>query len=62
MAAFNAIRYNPVIERFTTRLAESGKPFKVVMVAAMRKLLIILNAIIKTNTPWRTEQCVAQNA
>lgn len=62
MAAFNAMRYNPVIERFTQRLTESGKPFKVVITAAMRKLLIILNAIIKTNTPWRTEPCVAQNA
>jgi len=62
MAAFNAMRYNPVIEAFAKRLADSGKPFKVVVTAAMRKLLTILNAIIKTNTPWRTDLCVAQNA
>lgn len=62
MAAFNAMRYNPVIERFALRLSDAGKPFKVVIVAAMRKLLIILNTIIKTNTPWRTDLCAAQNA
>jgi len=48
MAAFNAMRYNAVIHDFTDRLSDAGKPFKVVVTAAMRKLLIILNAIIKT--------------
>jgi transposase len=62
MAAFNAMRYNSVIEAFTKRLTESGKPFKVVVTAAMRKLLIILNSIIKTNTAWRTTTCANQNA
>jgi transposase len=62
MAAFNAMRYNPTIKQFTDRLTAAGKPFKVVVTAAMRKLLIILNTILKTNTPWKEIQCVAQNA
>jgi transposase len=62
MAAFNAMRYNPLIEAFTDRFTAAGKPFKVVVTAAMRKLLIILNAIIKTNTPWRNPKCAVQNA
>jgi transposase len=62
MAAFNAMRYNEVIRVFADRLSAAGKPFKVVVTAAMRKLLIILNSILKTNTPWRTELCVVQSA
>jgi transposase len=62
MAAFNAMRYNPLIETFTRRLEAAGKPFKVIVTAAMRKLLIILNMIIKTNTPWRNNPCAVQNA
>jgi len=62
MAAFNAMRYNPLIEAFSGRLSAAGKPFKVVVTAAMRKLLTILNAIIKSNTPWRNGLCVTQNA
>lgn len=52
MAAFNARRCNPVIHAFAQRLEAAGKSFKVVMTACMRKLLVILNAIVKTNTPW----------
>jgi len=62
MAAFNAMRYNNVIRAFADRLSAAGKPFKVVVTAAMRKLLIILNAILKTNTPWRNKTCAVQNA
>ena len=58
MAAFNAMRYNPVIKTFTDRLSAAGKPFKVVVTAAMRKLLIILNSIVKSNTPWSNQPCV----
>jgi transposase len=36
------------------RLRQRGKAFKVAIVACMRKLLTILNTMIKTNTPWRT--------
>jgi transposase len=52
MAAFNAARCNPVIRAFAQRLAAQGKPFKVRMTACMRKLLAILNTILKTNLPW----------
>ena len=61
MAAFNAMRYNPVIKSFADRLTARGKPFKVVVTAAMHKLLLILNAILKTNTPWKEPTCAAQN-
>ena len=60
MAAFNAMRYNPAIKVFTDRLSAAGKPFKIVVTAAMRKLLTMLNAIVKTNTPWRETPCPAK--
>lgn len=53
MATLSAMRFNPAIKRFATRLRENGKRGKVVVVACMRKLLVILNAMIKTNTPWK---------
>jgi transposase len=53
MAAWSARRCNPVIREFAHRLHKLGKPFKVVMVACMRKLLVILNAMLKTNTLWK---------
>ena len=53
MSTLSAIRHNPVIRCFYNRLLEAGKPKKVAITACMRKLLIILNAIIKTQTPWR---------
>jgi len=52
MAAFCATKYNPVIRRFAERLRAAGKPFKVIVVAAMRKLLTILNVMLKENRPW----------
>lgn len=52
MAAVNATRFNPVIKVFAERLKSAGKPPKVVIVACMRKLLIIMNAMIKNNSPW----------
>jgi transposase len=52
MATLVATRYNPVIRAFYHRLLAAGKPPKVALVAAMRKLLTILNAIIKTQRPW----------
>lgn len=52
MATFSAIRHNPPIKLFFERLTATGKPFKVAMTACMRKLLTILNAILKTNQPW----------
>ena len=49
-----ASRYNPAIEEFYGRLVTAGKPKKVVaLVARMRKLLTILNAVMRERTPWR---------
>jgi transposase len=54
MAARAAIRLNPVIRAFAERLKKAGKPYKVVVTACMRKLLTILNAMVKNGTPWQT--------
>lgn len=52
MAATSAIRCNPVIRDFYQQLTHRGKPHKVAVVACMRKILGILNAMARTNTPW----------
>ena len=52
MATLAAIRFNHVIQRFYERLVSSGKPKKVAIVACMRKLLTILNAMVKTKKYW----------
>jgi transposase len=56
MAAMSAIRWNPVIRRFANRLLKKGKAFKVVITACMRKLLIILNTMMRNQTLWRPEK------
>lgn len=52
MAALVASQHNPVIRAFYERLLEAGKPKKVALVACMRKLLVILNAMVKNGTHW----------
>lgn len=52
MATLTATRYNPAIKAFYQRLKAAGKLPKVALVACMRKLLTMLNAIVRTNTPW----------
>lgn len=52
MAALTARRCNPIIRAFADRLQQAGKPFKVILTACMRKLLIILNAIAKKQQDW----------
>ena len=47
-----ASRHNPVIRDFYQKLLAAGKPKKVALVACMRKLLVILNAILKHRSPW----------
>lgn len=47
-----ATRYNPVIRAFYQRLLAAGKPRKVALTACMRKLLIILNAMVRQQAPW----------
>lgn len=53
MAAVTAIHHNPVIAAMHRRLMAKGKPFKVAIVACMRKLLIILNTMLKTGQSWQ---------
>ena len=54
MAALVATRHNPQVKEFYERLLAAGKAKKVALVACMRKLLIILNAVLKHRTPWRS--------
>jgi transposase len=60
MATLVATRWNPVIRSFYQRLRAAGKAPKVALVAAMRKLLTILNAMVHAGTPW--QPVVAQEA
>ncbi len=53
MATHVATRWNPVLRPVYAALRAAGKPMKVAKVACMRRLLTMLNAILKTNTPWR---------
>ena len=53
MAAMTARRCNPVIKAFAARLHAAGKSFKAIQVACIRKLLVILNTMIKNQTPWK---------
>lgn len=52
MAILSAARYNPAVRTFYARLRAAGKAIKVAQVAAMRKLLVILNAMVRDNKPW----------
>jgi transposase len=52
MATLTAVRRQPALRAFYQRLRECGKPAKVALVAAMRKLLTILNAVLKAHRPW----------
>lgn len=52
MATLVAVRYNPVMRVFYERLVNAGKPKKVALVAGMRKLLTILNAMVKNHKSW----------
>jgi transposase len=57
LAALSACRFNPDLRTFHERLITAGKPKMVAVIAVARKLLVILNAILRTKQPWR-----AQNA
>ena len=54
VAAMVAARHNPMLRLFHQRLIAAGKPKKVAIVAVARKLLTILNAIIRDNRPWQS--------
>jgi transposase len=53
MGALVATRYNPILKEFYERLLSVGKPKKVALVACMRKLLVILNAMMRDGAIWR---------
>jgi transposase len=53
MATLAATRCNPVVKQWYQRLLTAGKPKKVALVACMRKLLVVLNQMLKTNTHWQ---------
>lgn len=55
MAALVATRFNPVIGTFYQRLLAQGKAKKLALVACMRKLLVMLNAMLKHNQPWQPQ-------
>ena len=59
MAALTARRCNPIIQQLAERLKAAGKPYKVVMVACMRKLLTILNVIAATGKPWNHQSTIS---
>ena len=54
MAALAAIRWNPTISELYARLRGRGRPAKTALVAAMRKLLTILNAMLRDQKPWQS--------
>jgi transposase len=55
MATLSAIRSNPALKAFAHRLKQAGKPAKGIIVACMRKLLTIMNAVLKNNEPWHAK-------
>ncbi len=54
MASITAIRFNPKIKEFYERLRKTNKCFKVAIVAVMRKIIVILNAMLRHNEKWRS--------
>ena len=53
MATLCATRFNPIVKAFYRRLVDAGKHKKVAIVACMRKLLVTMNVMIRTDTSWR---------
>lgn len=60
MSTLVAVRFNPVLRAFYQRLLAAGKPKKVALTAAMRKLLTVLNAMLRDRVTWRPA-CQAAN-
>jgi transposase len=56
MAALTAVRHNPTIKHFYQRLRANHKPFKVAITACMRKLLSIINVMVRDSTPWKSPE------
>ena len=62
MAAVTATRWHPVLGPYYHALRARGKPAKVALVACMRRLLVLLNSLLKSRTPWRAPQPQAATA
>ncbi len=60
MATLTAMRFNVKLHAFALRLRKAGKPFKVVITACMRKLLTILNIMVRNGTTWTPHPAVEQ--
>jgi transposase len=58
LACLSAVRFDPRMKDFYQRLLDAGKPKKVALVAAMRKLLTIINAVFRSGEPYRPTQAV----
>jgi transposase len=56
MGAITAVRHNPPLKAFRDRLVAAGKPKLVAIIAVARKLLTVLNAIVRDHQPWRTAE------
>jgi transposase len=61
MATFNAIHRNATFKNFFERLRAAGKAYKVALVATMRKMITILNVMIRTKTCWKEQRVLSQN-
>lgn len=59
MAALTAVRFNPVLKQFYQRLLTKAKPRKVALTACMRKLLSIVNLMVRNQTPWSDDPASA---
>jgi transposase len=55
MSSLAAVRFNPVISANYQRLVARGRPKKVAIIACLRQLLTILNAIVRDATPWAVQ-------
>ena len=53
MGAVVAMRHNPIIKDFYDRLVDRGKSKKLALTACVRKMLVILNAMVRSNQPWQ---------
>jgi transposase len=59
LATLSALRYNPPIRAYYEHLKAKGKLKKVAIIACMRKFLVCLNAMVKTNQPWQDDKVTA---
>jgi transposase len=62
MATLVAVRHNPVLITFYERLLAAGKTSKVALTACMRKLLVILNAMVKSGKHWASQAAPSLDA